>query len=132
MDISKNQRDALFAAYKDSSDRFRFMGLLKTLQKPLELVKSFLLNIMNVNKLSLKSFFETLRVTNNNSNSWSTEELQRIDKNFGFGIDLEAYEEVIFEWGKKIKGRMSMFELAVGLGVKVEASAIDVDFIRKE
>jgi len=87
LDVSKNQRDALFAAYKDSSDKFRFMGLLKMLQKPKELVKSFLLNIMNVNKLSLKSFFETLRVSNNNSNFWSTEELQRIDKNFGFGID---------------------------------------------
>jgi len=25
-----------------------------------------------------------------------------------------------------------MFELAAGLGIKIEASAIDVDFIRKE
>lgn len=87
---------------------------------------------MNVNKLSLKSFFETLRVSKNNSNFWSTEELQRIDKNFGFGIDFETYEEIIFDWGKKTKGKLSMYELAAALGVKIEASAIDVDFIRKE
>jgi len=39
---------------------------------------------------------------------------------------------VILEWGKKFKGKVSMFELAAGLGIKIEASAIDVDFIRKE
>lgn len=86
-------------------------------------MRSVLLHMLSVNKMSFRSFFEGLKSQGNSSIYWGIEELVKIDKAFNFGVQTQDYDELISMWGKKIRGKISMFDLASILGVQVESSS---------
>ncbi|EAS04958.2 EF hand protein (macronuclear) [Tetrahymena thermophila SB210] len=128
----KNQLDHFYNAYKDNTGKFRYILLLKYIQNLDELFKSILIFIIQANKLSYKSFFETLKNQENRSVYWGVEEFVKISKTFNFQFTQEELEELVFEWGKKMKGKLSIFDLAVALNLSIDISAKDIEAMYKE
>ncbi|KAL4481140.1 hypothetical protein ABPG72_015095 [Tetrahymena utriculariae] len=128
----KSQLEHFFYAYKDNSGKFRYILLLKYIQNLDELFKSILVFIIQTNKLSYKSFFETLKNQDNRSVYWGVEEFVKISKTFNFQFTQEELEELVYEWGKKMKGKLSIFDLAVALNLSIDISAKDIEIMYKE